>query len=137
MNAVINFEYLVSPALSDDFYFDKVVDNLRILSELLSSGVYSIYLEKDIISKMRCHDYFPSERIFQRKISQLREGTAFCSSDIVRIIHTIIKHSEELEEQHIVEWHKEPEVESDIFSISKERMKELHEIYCSMAVDGF
>ncbi len=30
MNAVINFEYLVSPALSDDFYFDKVVDNLRI-----------------------------------------------------------------------------------------------------------
>ena len=46
MNAVINFEYLVSPALSDDFYFDKVVDNLRILSELLSSGVYSIYLEK-------------------------------------------------------------------------------------------
>lgn len=53
MNAVINFEYLVSPALSDDFYFDKVVDNLRILSELLSSGVYSIYLEKDIISKMR------------------------------------------------------------------------------------
>ncbi|HBY1430478.1 TPA: hypothetical protein MIQ35_18015, partial [Klebsiella pneumoniae] len=61
---MINFEYLVSPALSDDFYFDKVVDNLRILSELLSSGVYSIYLEKDIISKMRCHDYFPSERIF-------------------------------------------------------------------------
>ncbi len=78
MNAVINFEYLVSPALSDDFYFDKVVDNLRILSELLSSGVYSIYLEKDIISKMRCHhDYFPSERIFQRKISQLREGRPF------------------------------------------------------------
>ncbi|WP_396273134.1 hypothetical protein [Klebsiella pneumoniae] len=137
MNAVINFEYLVSPTLSDDIYFDKVVDNLRILSELLSSGICSIYLERDIVSKMHSYDYFPSERIFQHKISQLREGTAFCSSDIVRTIHTIIKHSEELEEQHIVEWDKEPEVESDIVSISQCRMKELQEIYCSMAIDGF
>ncbi|HHW3951404.1 TPA: hypothetical protein ACTW1K_000944 [Raoultella planticola] len=137
MNAVINFEYLISPTLSDDIYFDKVVDNLRVLSELLSSGIYSIYLEKDIVSKMYSHEYFPSDRIFQHKISQLRDGTAFCASDIVRIVHTIIKHSEELEEQHIVEWDKEPEIESDIISISQRRMKELREIYCSMAIDGF
>ncbi|HIC1936917.1 hypothetical protein [Citrobacter freundii] len=137
MNAVINFECLVAPTLSRDIYFDRVVDNLRLLSELLSAGIYVAYLEKDILSKMQRHDYFPSDRVFQRKISQLTEETAFCSSDIVRIVNVILANAEELEEEHIVEWEQIPTIDSHFDAISQNRKNELNEIFCSMAIDGF
>ncbi|MEI0694478.1 hypothetical protein [Pectobacterium aroidearum] len=137
MNAVINFEYLIAPVLSKDVYFDTVVDNLRLLSELLSSGVYVAYLEKDILSKMRSHGYFPSDRVFQNKISKLTEGTVFCSADIVRIVNIILSNAEELEEKHLVEWEVEPIIDSSFNVISKGRESDLNKLYCSMAVDGF
>lgn len=137
MNAVINFEYLVSPTLYPDIYFDKVVDNLRLLSELVSEGIYIAYLEKNIISKMHLHDYFPSDRVFQSKISKLREGSVFCSGDIVRIVNRILSNTLELDEQHIVEWEKTPIINPNFTAISPQRKKELSEQFFSLAIDSF
>lgn len=137
MNAVINFEYLVSPTLYPDSYFDKVVGNLRLLSELLSEGIYVAYMEKDIITKMYNYDFFPSDKIFQKKISALSEQSIFCSGDIVRIINQILTNAVELEEQHIVEWQSNPTITSHFSAISEKRKNELSEQFCSLALDGF
>lgn len=137
MQAIINFEYLISPVLADISCFASKVNNLRLLAELVSSRVLKANVEEDIISKMAAHDFFPSDKIFQSKLATFDEEMPYTARDITRLIYKIIDLSSEYEEKHVVEWTSAPVVTSKFNSISAVRHDELIKFYSILLVDGF
>lgn len=137
MQAIINFEYLISPVLADISCFASKVNNLRLLSELVSSRVLKAHVEEDIIAKMSSHNFFPSDKIFQSKLAIFDEEIPYTAKDITRLIYKIIELSCEYEETHVVEWNSPPVVTSKFNSISVARHDELLKFYSMLLIDGF
>ncbi|KUQ43726.1 hypothetical protein [Enterobacter hormaechei] len=136
MQTVINFEYLISPILANNVTFIDKVNNLRLLSELISSRLIFSHVEEDIISKMEEYKYFPSDRIFNEKLATFGDDVPFTARDITRLIYKIIQESSEYKENHVVEWKDIPLVVHNFNSISNERKEELTDFYCMLAVDN-
>ena len=140
MIAVINFEYLISPILCNGSIFSKVVKNVRLLSELFSAGIPIAFIEEDIVIKMSEHKFFPSQKIYQRIISQLDEDTSICASDLVRMINIILTHSKEFDSNfinHEVEWESEVVFSPDFCYISDVRFNELKSLYTNISIENY
>ncbi|WP_257952296.1 hypothetical protein [Klebsiella pneumoniae] len=138
MVAVINFEYLISPALYEPDFFNKIAGNIRLLSELFSAGIPIAFIEEDIVIKMQSNGFFPSEKVYQRIISQLEEPS-IGASDIVRMVNTILSRSQEFDASyitHVVEWDGDVAIEPNFHSISDARFNELKEFYANLSIEN-
>lgn len=121
MQGIINFEYLISPALDDGSSFLALVNDLKLISDLLDIGVLDVCLEENIITKMNDFGYYPSDKIFQKTISRLEEKPPFGANDIVKYINYILNSIDEFMSDYIIEWESETVQSCDIDAITDQR----------------
>lgn len=137
MQGIINFEYLISPALSKDLSLLNLVSDLKLVSDLLEVGALDIFLEENIIIKMHDCGYYPSDKIFQQTISRLSEKPPFSSNDIVRYINYILNSTEEYISDHILIWESDTIESCDIEAISEKRKLCLLEDFRNLSLLNF
>ena len=139
MVAIINFEYLVSPALYNPAFFNKIAENIRLLSELFSGGIHIAFIEEDIVLKMQSNGYFPSQKIYQQIISQLEDEPSIGANDIVKMVNMILSHSQEFDSEyvtHLVEWDGDVSISPGFDSISDDRLGELKTFYTNLSIEN-
>ncbi|HGE6659328.1 TPA: hypothetical protein ACGB4L_002069 [Serratia marcescens] len=139
MLAIINFEFLLSPALSSPEHYEYLVDDIRLLSELIRNGSGLFLLEEDAVMKMAANGLYPSENIFQKIVSQLDDDPPYGAADVVRMLNGILSRLPIFSidsVSHLVDWTKGRDFNPEIDCINDVRKGELYDFYENVIIEN-
>ncbi|WP_256809214.1 hypothetical protein [Pseudomonas siliginis] len=91
MQAIIKYEYLLSPAFGSDADMLRLSSELEMLSEHIVADLEAPMIEEDTLNRMIEAGLYPSTDLFQERLSKLPKDFPYCAHDIVHIVNRIVQ----------------------------------------------
>lgn len=139
MLAIINFEFLISPALNSPIFYEELVDEIRMLSELIKEGNNRVLIEEDSVLKMIENNFFPSKNIYHSIVAQLSYVPPYGAEDVVRMVNSILEKAEVFDSEkitHAIEWESSSSITPNIHYLNDNRAAELQELYENLIIEN-
>ncbi|AZC64190.1 hypothetical protein [Pseudomonas chlororaphis] len=139
MQAIIKYEYLLAPAFGENNEILKIADELSLLSEHIGTTKDSPLIETDLINRMIEAGFYPSEKLFNEKLSQLPDGFPYCAYDIVHMINTITQKGiciSDIELNIDIEWETKS-ITPAFQNTLQSRTEEMAELYERLSISNF
>ncbi|WP_157811453.1 hypothetical protein [Pseudomonas qingdaonensis] len=89
MQAIVKYEYLLSPAFRCEADVLRLGVELEILTEHVCTASDAPLIEDDAINRMIEAGYFPSENLFKERLSRFSADFPYCAHDFVHMINRI------------------------------------------------
>ncbi|HBO6946294.1 TPA: hypothetical protein L4942_003764 [Pseudomonas aeruginosa] len=136
MRAIVNYEYLLAPALAPDTDVFSRAEDVCILWQQFQKLTVPPVLEEDALISMIDAGLYPSENIYKEKFCRI-EDFPFSPHDIARIVNNILESGQclsEVEPEIITEWDEKEFTPSKIPNITEHRESQLFSQSESIAI---
>lgn len=139
MQAIIKYEYLLSPAFGSDADILRLSSELEMLSEHIDEIVDAPMIEDDTINRMIEAGFYPSVDLFQERLSKLPKDFPYCAHDIVHMVNRIVQRgrcASEIASALDVEW--QAKSLAPVFeNLLAHRVSEMTALYEKIAISNF
>lgn len=139
MQAIIKYEYLLSPAFGSDADMLRLSSELEMLSEHIAADFDAPMIEDDTINRMIEAGLYPSVDLFQERLSKLPKDFPYCAHDIVHMVNRIVQRgrcASDIASTLDVEW-EEKSLAPVFVNLLERRACEMIALYEKIAISNF
>ncbi|WP_155254762.1 hypothetical protein [Pseudomonas corrugata] len=139
MQAIIKYEYLLSPAFGSDADMLRLSSELEMLSEHIDIGNDAPMIEDDTIGRMIEAGLYPSTDLFQERLSKLPKGFPYCAHDIVHMVNRIVQRgrcASDIASSLDVEWQVKS-LAPHFVNVLAQRALEMNVLYEKIAISNY